>query len=388
MTVRVTPWSDGDRGQKRHMVDVHARRADGSKVRDRKIIEGPRSTAQAWGDKRQAVLLGEIRAPEPKAGPSKAVTVKEWATKMPRYFQGGKQSATDSALGIIATHIVQHIGELRLDEVTPDVRDSLEEKWRAGGYPELKRDRIIKPTKAKKTINNRRQALLSLLLYAVECKSESGLRAMPCTIELLKVDNQKAPKFYEPDVYAKMVKAAGKMADPRALVLTLLGGECGLRVGEMMALKWSDVRWRERRLIVGESVYERTVDERFVDDVKGGKEKPIPMSPALVKALRRLEREQNGALVLHRDGRPMSWRAMAWLVMKVERASGLPMKGHVHVFRHTFCSHLAAAGVPASTIQELARHQNEATTKRYTHLMKDAREDAVKALAGWRRNAG
>src|ERR1017187_1185373 len=146
MTVRVTAWTVGERGQKRWMVDVRARRADGSKVRDRKVIEGPRSVGQAWGDRRQSVLLGELRASEPKAGPGKALTVAEWAPKMERHYQGGKQSATDSALGILATHIVQHIGNVRLDAVKQSVADKLETKWRAGGYPELKRDRVIKPT--------------------------------------------------------------------------------------------------------------------------------------------------------------------------------------------------------------------------------------------------
>ena len=40
----------------------------------------------------------------------------------------------------------------------------------------------------------------------------------------------------------------------------------------------------------------------------------------------------------------------------------------VHILRHTFCSHLAMRGAPARAIQELAGHQDLATTQRYMHL--------------------
>jgi integrase len=222
--------------------------------------------------------------------------------------------------------------------------------------------------------------LLSMLAYAIECSDESGLTAMPCKIKLAKVDAQKAPPFYEVEQYTVMAKAAAQMKDPRALVIVLLGGEAGLRVGEMMALKWSDVNYRARRLTIRASVYQRTVTERFEDVVKGGLEKPIPMSKRLLASLRRLERTKNGDYVLQSDGEPMSWRALAWVIMRVERSVGMPETGRAHVLRHTYCSHLAQAGVPARTIQEMGRHADLSTTMRYMHLAKDAKENAVRDL--------
>jgi site-specific recombinase XerD len=43
------------------------------------------------------------------------------------------------------------------------------------------------------------------------------------------------------------------------------------------------------------------------------------------------------------------------------------VKPGVHILRHTFCSHLAMRGAPARAIQELAGHQDLATTQRYMH---------------------
>jgi site-specific recombinase XerD len=54
----------------------------------------------------------------------------------------------------------------------------------------------------------------------------------------------------------------------------------------------------------------------------------------------------------------------------------------VHILRHTFCSHLAMRGAPARAIQELAGHQDLATTRRYMHLSPAALDAAIRLLDG------
>ena len=53
--------------------------------------------------------------------------------------------------------------------------------------------------------------------------------------------------------------------------------------------------------------------------------------------------------------------------------AGLPRGfGAVHILRHTYCSRLAGAGVPARSIQALAGHSSITTTERYMHLAANA----------------
>jgi site-specific recombinase XerD len=52
------------------------------------------------------------------------------------------------------------------------------------------------------------------------------------------------------------------------------------------------------------------------------------------------------------------------------------------MLRHTFCSHLAMRGAPARAIQELAGHQDLATTQRYMHLSPAALDAAIRLLDG------
>ena len=55
------------------------------------------------------------------------------------------------------------------------------------------------------------------------------------------------------------------------------------------------------------------------------------------------------------------------------------LKGY-HVFRHSFASNLARAGVDTRVIDELMGHQTEAMRKHYQHLQPDQRADAVARL--------
>ncbi len=74
-------------------------------------------------------------------------------------------------------------------------------------------------------------------------------------------------------------------------------------------------------------------------------------------------------------------------MQRVERAAGFSEEkqiGAIHVLRHTYASHLAMANVPARTIQELARHADLATTMRYMHLSKDAKEEGIAKLQALR----
>jgi len=67
-----------------------------------------------------------------------------------------------------------------------------------------------------------------------------------------------------------------------------------------------------------------------------------------------------------------AWRAVC-------KAAGLGGLG-LHSLRHTFCSRLAAAGIPVTDIQALAGHASITTTSIYMRSGEPARKRAVKAL--------
>ena len=133
---------------------------------------------------------------------------------------------------------------------------------------------------------------------------------------------------------------------PTAHLVVLLGGEAGLRCGEMIGLEWGDVDLVKRQMCIQRSEW-----RGHVTSPKGGRLRYVPMTSRLASALQG-----------HRH-------------LKSERPSFRPA---VHIDCATrSCSHLAIRGAPARAIQELAGHQDLMTTQRYMHLSPALVENAI-----------
>ena len=61
---------------------------------------------------------------------------------------------------------------------------------------------------------------------------------VPCVIRLLPIPKPSVG-FYDFDEYERLIQAA-KSLDRTTHLIVLLGGDAGLRCGEMMALEWRD----------------------------------------------------------------------------------------------------------------------------------------------------
>ena len=117
---------------------------------------------------------------------------------------------------------------------------------------------------------------------------------------------RKQPKastsFYDFDQYERLV-AAANVTDVRAYVLVLLGGEAGLRLGEMVALEWRDIDLVKRQLCVARSSWKEQVATP-----KGRRLRYVPLTVRLAIALRD-NRHLRGPRVLYQDdGRPLTRR--------------------------------------------------------------------------------
>ncbi|MPZ21450.1 MAG: tyrosine-type recombinase/integrase [Luteitalea sp.] len=195
---------------------------------------------------------------------------------------------------------------------------------------------------------------------------------MPCTIRLLRITTGSAG-FYDFDEYERLVEAA-KALDANAYLIVLLGGEAGLRCGEMIALEWSDVDLGKRQLCIQRSEW-----RGHVSTTKGGRLRYVPMTARLAAALRSHRHLRSPRVICQRDGSPLTQDMVRDHVQRAARRAQLAKSG-VHRLRHSFCSHLAMRGAPARAIQELAGHQDLTTTQRYMHLSPAAIEGAIRLL--------
>ena len=168
---------------------------------------------------------------------------------------------------------------------------------------------------------------------------------MPCTIRLVKV-SKPSPVFHDFDAFERLVEAA-HATGPNATLIVLLGGEAGLRCGEMIALEWADIDLEKRQLCVQRSSW-----NGHVPAPKGGRLRYIPLTVRLSKALREHRHLKSPLVLCDEDGEVLDRKdALLWVRRAARR--GTVQNSGVHVLRHTFCSHLghawrASAGHPGA----------------------------------------
>lgn len=349
------------RGGKGYEVDIRFLWPDGSRCRERRNapVSG-KEAAKRWAEARERELLARGRVavetpPEPEA--TKTPTFSEfWPRVLTDHYEANrkKPSTIDAAKTIARKHLEPVVGGKRLDRISNADVAALK-----GRLSEA----------SPKTANN----VLSVLSKALHCAVDwSVIPAMPCRVPLLRTTDPTL-SWYEVADYRRLVDEA--KARRRVLVLVLLGGSAGLRRGEIRALRWSDVDLERRQLRVSRAVWR---DKEGTP--KGGRSRLVPLTPELADVLR--EHRHLGERVLYSDrGEELSNRTIRNWLSWAQRRAGLEANGGAHVLRHTFCSHLAAAGVPAKAIQELAGHADLSTTLRYMHLSPGDRGAAVEALA-------
>jgi integrase len=194
---------------------------------------------------------------------------------------------------------------------------------------------------------------------------------MPCTIRLLRASNP-SPRFHDFDQYERLVEVAAAI-DREAELIVLLGGEAGLRCGEMIALEWIDVDLAKRQLCVQRSDWNGQVTMP-----KGGRLRYVPLTVRLTNALREHRQLKSSRVLCQSDGTPFTRQQVQYRIKRASRRAHV--QEGVHVLRHSFCSHLAMRGAPARAVQELAGHSDLGMTQRYMHLSPAALESAIELL--------
>ncbi|HUT49493.1 MAG TPA: tyrosine recombinase XerC [Alphaproteobacteria bacterium] len=146
-----------------------------------------------------------------------------------------------------------------------------------------------------------------------------------------------------------------------AAVLVLLYG-CGLRIDEALALNFGQRPSGEAMMIRG----------------KGGKERIVPVLPAVHEAIDAYiavcpyPLTRDGALFVGARGGRLGARTVQGLMAKLRSRLDLPASATPHALRHSFATHLLAAGGDLRAIQELLGHASLSTTQRYTDVDADA----------------
>lgn len=147
----------------------------------------------------------------------------------------------------------------------------------------------------------------------------------------------------------------GWVAARDVAVVTMLYG-CGLRISEALGLTGATVPVPPVLTISG----------------KGGKERRVPVIPVACDAVAAYAKlcphplTRSGPLFRGVRGGALNPRMISGVVAKARAQLGLPATATPHALRHSFATHLLAAGGDLRAIQDLLGHASLSTTQAYT----------------------
>jgi integrase/recombinase XerD len=155
----------------------------------------------------------------------------------------------------------------------------------------------------------------------------------------------------------------------------------GLRVGELVQLKGSDVALAESQVVVnGKGGRQRIAV--LVDD-----RSRQALSEYL--SVRVARQTVDGALFLSVRGKALTTQGVAAVVTLLGRQAGIRVRVTPHMLRHTVATLLLRNGADLRVVQEFLGHSSLATTQRYTHVSKEhLRTELIRAHPNLRRALG
>ncbi|MEZ5780178.1 MAG: tyrosine-type recombinase/integrase [Rhizobiaceae bacterium] len=177
--------------------------------------------------------------------------------------------------------------------------------------------------------------------------------------------------------------------ETRLHVPIMLAVMCGLRRGEIVALRWRNVDLDGMALAIVESA-EQTKDGVRYKPPKSGKGRRVALSATVAEEMRkhrlrqaeellRLGIRQDAAAFVYaqEDGEPIQPRSLTQAWMQAISASELP-RIRFHDLRHAHATHLLASGVHPKVASERLGHSRVGVTlDLYSHVLPGMQEDAV-----------
>jgi integrase len=178
-----------------------------------------------------------------------------------------------------------------------------------------------------------------------------------------------------------------KQNRPEYYPLFLTAFRTGMRLGELLGLKWGDVDWNGKFIRVS-----RSAKRGRITPTKTGKNRRVDMSDQLIDVLKALQTQRkrealkkgygasDGFIFLSREDEMLSQNTVRNVFKSILRKAGL-RDIRLHETRHTFASLLLTDGQSPVYVKEQLGHSSiQMTVDIYGHLIPSSNRDAVNRL--------
>ena len=271
---------------------------------------------------------------------------------------------------IIEQHIKDKIGGMELNDLSPLIlQEFITELLRNGNH------------KTGKGLSaNSVNAIISVIQSSLKTAHLLGL-----TKEYT-ADKLKRPKLKEKPVECftlaeqKQIEQAilnGKKDKLYGIILCLYSG---LRIGELIALQWSDIDFVKDILTVSKSCHDGKYGLIIDEPKTASSRRVIPLPKQLLPILKGIKKKSDSPFVVSANGKSVSVRSYQRSFELLLKKLKIPHKGF-HSLRHTFATRALECGMDVKTLSEILGHKNPTVTlNRYAHSLMEYKADMMNRL--------
>ncbi len=217
-------------------------------------------------------------------------------------------------------------------------------------------------------------AIIDELVYRSPCDNIRKIRSEPRKIQCFTSAEQ-----------SKLERIISKQDDIRGFGV-LLALYTGIRIGELLALTWDDINFKEGLISISKTTYSIINKdgewEQIIDSPKTeGSVRFIPISQKLRRLLLIRCKESNCDYIIHKDGDIVKVRTYQTYFKRLLETNDIRYICF-HSLRHTFATRLIGLGVDVKTVSELLGHKNTMITlNRYVHSQIEQKRRAMTILS-------
>ena len=198
-----------------------------------------------------------------------------------------------------------------------------------------------------------RQARSSIIYFFSQTMNRPiEVENIPCQIK-----ERRLPTVFSVDEVARIINAGSNLKHKTILMLTY---SSGLRVGEVVNLKASDIRRESMRLVVRQA--------------KGHKDRYALLSTVCLAQLEKYWKAyqpENFLFNGKQRGAQISIRAVQHAFEIAKKNAGIKRNGGIHSLRHSFATHTLEAGGGIFQLQKFLGHKHLKTTLIYAHIREE-----------------